>query len=152
VYVVLVLAVVITSGFGVFWPHRLVSLQLKDGTKALGEMIKSETRPGEGNRQRIQLKVGNRDLLGADFEWVNDADIVNREEPSGAWFVERREYGPFLGFPVRLVEGDKELASSPEAVAALLRERLARAAADRIIDAVLGEIEAGIEGRRKDAE
>ncbi len=129
-------AVILVNGLGFFWPRPLVLFTLQDGSLRLAEISAHEGIPNPGHpdhmlKQRTLLKVGNRDLLGADFEWINDADIVKTEEPVGAWFVERREYGPFLGFPVRMVEGEKELAASTEAVAALLSERLETAEADR---------------------
>lgn len=129
-------AVILVNGLGFFWPRPLVLFTLQDGSRRLAEVSAHEGIPNPGHpdhllKKRTLLKVGNRDLLGADFEWVNDADIVKREEPSDAWFVERREYGPFLGFPVRMLEQGKEVASSPEAAAAALPERLVTASADR---------------------
>jgi len=130
------LAVILTNGLGFFWPRPLVQVTLKDGTKRLAEIAAHEGIPNPGHpdhlvNKRTLLKVGNRDLLGIDFEWVNDADIVERAHPADAWFIERREYGAFLGFPVRLNESGKEIASDPLALAARLREKLEVAARDR---------------------
>lgn len=130
------IGVILTNGLGFFWPRPLVQLTLKDGSKRLAEISAHEGIPNPGHEdhlvnKRTLLKVGNRDLLGVDFEWVNDADIAARESPADAWFVERREYGPFLGFPVRMIESSKEIANSPATVAGLLRARLEGAEADR---------------------
>ncbi len=129
-------AVILTNGLGFFWPRPLVLFTLQDGSKRLAEISAHEGIPNPGQpdhlvKQRTLLKVGNRDLVGADFEWVNDADIVERETPEDAWLVERREYGPFLGFPVRLTESGKEIAATSAAVAAALPSRLKIAEADR---------------------
>ena len=130
------IAVILTNGLGFFWPRPLVLVTLKDGSKRLAEISAHEGIPNPGQpdhlvNKRTLLKVGNRDLMGADFEWVNDADIVQRENPEDAWLVERREYGPFLGFPVRLNESGKEIAITSSAVAALLPSRLKSAEGDR---------------------
>ncbi len=130
------IAVILTNGLGFFWPRPLVQVTLKDGSTRLAEVSAHEGIPNPGHpdhlvNQRTLLKVGNRDLLGVDFEWVNDAEIVKREAPADAWFVERREYGPFIGFPVRINESGRELAASPAAVADLLGSRLKIADNDR---------------------
>lgn len=129
-------AVILANGLGFFWPRPLVQFTLKDGTKRLAEISAHEGIPNPGHpdhllNKRTLLKVGNRDLLGVDFEWVNDADIVERANPEEAWFVERREYGPFLGFPVRALESGREIATAPAAVAAWLSSNLEIAEEDR---------------------
>ena len=139
------IAIILTNGLGFFWPRPLVQFTLKDGSKRLAEISAHEGIPNPGHpdhliNMRTLLKVGNRDLLGIDFEWVNDAEMVKRETPKDAWLVERREYGPFLGFPVRISEGGREIASSPEAVAAGLGTRLEAAEKDR---AAIRRIERG---------
>ncbi len=143
------IVVILTNGLGFFWPRPLVLFTLKDGSKRLAEISAHEGIPNPGRldhlvNKRTLLKVGNRDLLAADFEWVNDADIVQREEPKDAWFVERREYGPFLGFPVRLNEAGKEIATTSSAVAALLPSRLRTADHDRAAIRHLEKDEIGI--------
>ena len=130
------IAVILVNGLGFFWPRPLVQFTLKDGTKRLAEVSAHEGIPNPGHpdhlvNKRTLLKVGNRDLLGVDFEWVNDADIVERANPVDAWLVERREYGPFVGFPVRLSESGREIAATPPAVADALPARLSAAENDR---------------------
>ncbi len=130
------IAVILTNGLGFFWPRPLVEFTLKDGSKRLAEVSAHEGIPNPGQpdhlvNMRTLLKVGNRDLNGVDFEWVNDADIATRDQPENAWFIERSEYGPFLGFPVRLSEGGREIATAPAAVAQGLWTRLETAEADR---------------------
>ncbi|MEO8501155.1 MAG: phosphate ABC transporter, permease protein PstA, partial [Vicinamibacteria bacterium] len=130
------IAVILTNGLGFFWPRPLVQFTLKDGTSRLAEISAHEGIPNPGHpdhllNKRTLLKVGNRDLLGVDFEWVNDANIAKREMPADAWFVERREYGPFLGFPVRLVENGSDVAATSQAIARMLPSKLEVAEHDR---------------------
>jgi phosphate transport system permease protein len=130
------IGVILVNGLGFFWPSPLVQVTLKDGSVALGEEAAREPIPNPGSpdhlkKHRIQLRVGNRDLLGYDFKWIGEDDVVKKEEPRDAYFVERREYGPFLGTPVLIKEGEKEIARGPEAVGAALPGLLQTAAHDR---------------------
>ena len=52
---------------------------------------------GTAVHHRIKLKVGNRDLYGADFVWVDEAKIAERETPAEAVLIERREWGNLYG-------------------------------------------------------
>ncbi len=101
-----------------------------------GEPVERQAIPNPGQpdhlkKHRLQLKVGNRDLYGIDFRWVNESEIAKREEPAGLYLVERSEYGPLIGTPAKIVEGAKETASGPDAVSARLPELVAKAGRDR---------------------
>ncbi len=127
---------ILVNGLGFFWPRPLAHLTLKDGSPLLGEIVAREGIPAPGTaehlrRVRIQLKLGNRDLTGADFRWVDEDNVVRTEYPADAVYVERREYGPFIGRAVKLAAGEREVAVGSQAVLAALPSVLARAAADR---------------------
>jgi phosphate transport system permease protein len=118
------LAVILSNGLGIFWPSPIEQLTLKDGAVLAGEPVQRQAIPNPGQpdhleKHRLQLKVGNRDLYGFDFKWVNEAEIAKREEPQELYFVERSEYGPLIATPVRVLEGDKEVASGSAAAEAL---------------------------------
>jgi len=89
--------VVMINGLGVFWPSRLHQLTLNDGSNLLGEEVKREPLP-EGAGERVQMKIGNRDLYGLDFRWVDEGAIVSRTQPHDAVALEREEYGNFYGY------------------------------------------------------
>jgi len=91
------IVVVMVNGLGVFWPSNLHEMTLQDGSKLMGEQIRTESIPEE-DAQRIQFKIGNRDLYGLDFRWVDEADIVSRTLPRHAVALEREEYGNFYGY------------------------------------------------------
>jgi phosphate transport system permease protein len=118
------LVVILTNGLGIFWPSRIEKVTLKDGTVLAGEPMQRQAIPDPGKpdhlkNHREQFKVANRDLYGADFRWVNEADIAKREEPREIYLVERSEYGPLIGTPARILQGGKETASGEAAAAAL---------------------------------
>ena len=155
------ITVILVNGLGFFWPAPLVRITLKDGSVFLGEQVNREPIPNPGQpdhlkHHRIQLKVGNRDLLGFDFKWIDESDITAREQPTGVFTVERREYGPLLGTPVLLKQGDRELAQGPEAIRAALPTLLHQAERDRaaiehIEKDEIGDINYRIEQARLDA-
>ncbi len=88
---------VMTNGLGYFWPRELVRFELKDGTFALGQVMQQEENPISGAR-RIQLKVGNREIYGQDFRWIDVQDIASRTQPAEAVLLERRENGNYFGY------------------------------------------------------
>jgi phosphate transport system permease protein len=129
-------ALVLAQGLGFFWPDRLVRVQQKDGRTWLGEIVHRERIPRPGTpehlkKERIQLRVGNRDLLGFDFKWIDVDDIHNADEPVDAGVVERREYGPLHGVPVRLTRGTSVIAQGAAAVWAALPPLIDEARAHR---------------------
>jgi len=141
------ISLILWNGLGFFWPKPLTELTLKDNTVVLGEISAREAIPAPGTpghlaKFRVQLKLGNRDLSGSDFRWIDDADITKRDRPADAVYIERREYGPFIGHPVKLADGDTEIASGSSAVLAALPQRVAEAARNRneIRDLELGEV------------
>ncbi len=113
------------NGLGTFWQKRVVELTLGDGTRLLGEIHDREPLPG-GEGTRIRLAVGNRDLTGQDFLWVDERRVEMRDEPREALVLERLEWGKFYGRAVEIRRGDELLASGPDEVWAAL-ETLQRA-------------------------
>ena len=107
-----------------FWQKDLLEVTLDDGSKLLGEVHSSEiappAEPGGAPRPRIQMRLGNRDLTGGDFKWVDEPRIRARSRPEDAVLVERLEWGNFYGRMVELRRGDEVLASGPEAWPAFL--------------------------------
>ena len=152
------IGLILVNGLGVFWPKRLTRVVLKDGTALLGEMIVREGIPRPGSPEhlrehRVQLKIGNRDLSGADFRWVDEATIAAGSQPHDVVYVERREYGPLLGTPIRLLEGEREIAAGPDPVWRALEPLIAKAHHDRevirrIERSEIGIINAAIEAER----
>jgi phosphate transport system permease protein len=129
------LLVILTNGLGIFWPAALEQVKLKDGSLLAGELTQRQVipdpdQPTHPEKHRLQFKVGNRDLYGIDFRWVDEDQIAERTRPRELYLVERSEYGPLIGTPVRVLDGDKEMASGSGA-AAMLDELVARAARDR---------------------
>ena len=129
------LLVILTNGLGIFWPVPLEELKLKDGTRVAGELTQRQAipdpdHPEKARKHRLQLKIGNRDLYGLDFRWIDEDQVAERNRPEGLYLVERSEYGPLIGTLARVVEGDKEVASGA-AAAGQLAGLVEKAARDR---------------------
>jgi phosphate transport system permease protein len=139
------LALIGYQGGRYFWQKDLLEVTLDDGRKLLGEVHSSEiappAEPGGAPRPRIQMRLGNRDLTGGDFQWIDEPAIAARAHPADAVVLERLEWGNFYGRLVELRHGEKILAGGPAAWPALLAlhaEKLAEREAIR--DLEKGEI------------
>lgn len=93
----LLLSVVMVNGLGAFWPSDLALARLHEGETLLGEITRREPVPHEESH-RLQFKVGNRDLYGLDFRWLDEEAIAELIYPEEAVGLERAEYGNFYGF------------------------------------------------------
>ncbi len=98
--------IVLTRGLGYFWPADVVRIEHTDGVVSIGEVKGREAIPVNGSPSerayRIQLKVGNRDLYGQDFRWIDEREIVARSSPGEILAIERWERGNFYALPLRL--------------------------------------------------
>lgn len=111
------LILILWNGITTFYPGPIEKVILSDGSMVAGEPHRSETfRPRDqvlesldaehskliserkGYAKRVLYKTGNYDLYNEDFKWVNEFDIVERTEPEQIFFLERFEWGPFIGF------------------------------------------------------
>ena len=109
--VVFIMAVILVKGLGFFWPGDLVELNLVENTY-LGEVWDEnlerqidETGQSIGRRE-IQLKIGNRELYGTDFKWIDESQVASREFPENATTFERYEYGNYYGYIRAVNVGD----------------------------------------------
>jgi phosphate transport system permease protein len=130
------ITLILVNGLGFFWPRSVGEFTLEDGSVVMGEVVARERIPAPGTpdhlkKARLQLKLGNRDLTGVDFRWIDDDEIARTAYPGDAVYLERREYGPFIGRPVSLVSGDRTIASGADAVLEALPALVEKAAADR---------------------
>ena len=122
--VFVLLAVVMVNGLGVFWPAQVAEVTLTDGSKLLGQMVRSEVNPDTG-QSSIQFKTGNReqDPQRQDFRWVKDDAIRAIANPAEVCVLERVENGDFYGY-VKGVAGPDLAPSSEAPVAETFSEAL----------------------------
>ncbi len=94
---VLLIYVVIINGIGVFWPKAVAEVQLTSGSKIMGEITRQELIPNS-EKERVQFKIGNRDLYSLDFKWVDAENMASLSYPENMYVLERQEYGNFYGY------------------------------------------------------
>ena len=122
------IGLILVNGLGFFWPKDVVRLTLADGKVMAGQIVEREAVPGKVGQHRIKLKVANRDLYGADFQWVDEAQISRRDYPPDIAVVERTEWGLLIGTLVAVREEGAPVASGPDATWAATRARMPEAA------------------------
>jgi phosphate transport system permease protein len=115
------LLLIMINGLGYFWISDIVDLTLKDGQHVMGQLAGREVIPRtitpdrpEG-KSRVRVKIGNRDLSGLDFKWVNDDQIVSQAYPADVVLLERREWGNMYARIQAVYNGEKLLAEGNEA-------------------------------------
>ncbi|WP_312906002.1 phosphate ABC transporter permease PstA [Stutzerimonas nitrititolerans] len=145
------LAVIAVRGMAHFWPADVIvaDYQVPGSEPRLlaGERVQAEQVPrarlaasglpvaAEGGEfmTRELLKVGNREVYGADFTWVVGEWLSNERTPHNIVVLERREWGNFYGELLNVKEGDN-LVAEGEAAWDELQRRIAR------IDQLHGQI------------
>jgi phosphate transport system permease protein len=120
--------IILTKGLGFFWPRDIVQVETLSNQAYLGETWESDIETvldsdGQPEKiQRLQLKIGNRDLYGLDFKWLDEKDIQNITKPEDAVVIERNEYGNFYGFIESLTIGDETYPATAEGFQQRLQE------------------------------
>ena len=114
IMVVGIMGLIAVRGLGYFWPADVMqaSYTEMDGSKKIliaevyDEKIDTAQRLREAGVEipagvetvvRYSLKVGNRDLGGADFKWVFADRLENIKYPADIVALERYEWGSFFG-------------------------------------------------------
>lgn len=158
IMVVGILGLIAVRGLGHFWPADVMQAQYNDfdGSKytLMGEIyeekIDTATRLREAGIAipeniklvtRYSLKVGNRDLGGADFKWVFEDRLSAVSYPDDIVALERYEWGHFYGRLKEIRQGGVAIASGGKAWSEL-QTRLDRANSLRvdIVDIEQGEV------------
>src|SRR5262245_33713686 len=115
------LSLIIINGLGYFWTSNIVEFTLKGGHHVMGQLAGREIIPRSvtpdhpDGKGRLRVKIGNRDLYGLDFKWVNEDHIVAQAYPTDVVLLERREWGNMYGRVKSLYKGETLLAEGNEA-------------------------------------
>jgi phosphate transport system permease protein len=124
------LTLVAWNGFITFYPKPVEVLRLTDGSMVAGEPTRSEmyrlpkgeldsleararnaVQENKGFGRRTLYRTGNFDLYNEDFLWVSDFKVRERSEPKTILFIERIEWGPFIGV-LQTLSGKGEILSA----------------------------------------
>ncbi|UVO20237.1 phosphate ABC transporter permease PstA [Stutzerimonas stutzeri] len=137
------LAVIGVRGLAHFWPADVMVADYQVPGEAprvlAGEVVQAEEVPRarlaasglpvnvEGGEfmTRELLKVGNREVYGADFSWVVGEWLSNPRTPHDMMVLERREWGNFYGELLNVKEAG-QLVAEGDAAWAELQQRIVR--------------------------
>jgi len=120
------LFMIAAKGMGHFWPANIYQFdyQTESGkTSIIGEFIQAEkisrsryeesglgaAPEGDELVKRWLIKTGNREILSADFRWVDDFKIQHKKAPEDLIIIERTEWGNFYGYLKQISEAGKKL-------------------------------------------
>jgi phosphate transport system permease protein len=113
--------VICVNALGLFWPRAIVRVTLADGRVVAGQIVDRESVPEGPGRSLVKLKVGNRDIAPADFVWIDEREIVARDQPVDLVVIERTEWGDLIGTVTAVRDGETTVASGAGAPGALDR-------------------------------
>jgi len=114
------ITVVAWFGTSALWVSDVTLFRLANGEQLLGKVTARD--PGHG---RFQVYLGNRELYGQSFRWIEEAEVISRSEPSGVVLLERTENGRFLGFLKGLeLDGRQIETSNPDMRFEMFRREL----------------------------
>ncbi|MDO9106352.1 MAG: phosphate ABC transporter permease PstA [Methylovulum sp.] len=127
IMVITVLGLVAVRGVAHFWPSQVVQFNYQEDSGKLktiiGELVDKTITPAlmakasghkmaddEDTLVQYLIKTGNRDVTGADFRWIEERNVKQRNYPDNLMVVERREWGNFYGKLVAVKENGKIIA------------------------------------------
>ena len=137
------LAVIAVRGLGHFWPADVIEAEYRmpgqEAKLVAGEVVEAEEVPrarlaasglpvqadGGEFMTRELLKVGNREIYGADFNWVVGEWLGAPRTPDNLLVLERREWGNFYGY-LQSVKESGNLVAEGDAAWAELQTRIER--------------------------
>jgi phosphate transport system permease protein len=129
--IVFLLGMIFWNGLEVFWPKRVVQLELREGSAAaIGEkrffggeivkrQLKSLKRLDEAGEPlppdpEWQLFVGNKDAYGFSYRYIDVAEIAAMTQPRDIIVAERMEYGNAIFRPRELQLSDGRTVAAGE--------------------------------------
>ena len=126
IMVVGLLLLIAVRGLGHFWPAEVKTFDVEDNgqlVKVMGEIHNTEHDVQNGvDRQQYLIKMGNRDVYGLDFKWLDLKNITETKVNDDVVVVERREWGNLYGF-LSSVTKDGEVYNNDPAVLQEIVER-----------------------------
>jgi len=139
IFVVGLLGLVVARGTVHFWPSEVAefSYQEDDGQiqTLAGEVVDTSVtgavmakaagyKMADDEDSLVQhlIKIGNRDIHGMDFRWIQARNIKQQRNPEALMVVERREWGNFYGFLVEVKENGTTIAAGQEVLPVLMEK------------------------------
>lgn len=111
VMVIGLLGLILKRGTDVFWPNRVVEIQLMEGSPlapmVLGERVLTQKNVKTG-RDEWLVHAGNKsqENPGTSYRYIDTGNITGTSEPAEVMVAERMEYGTAIFYPVSLTSRD----------------------------------------------
>ena len=120
--VVGLLMLIAVRGLSHFWPAEVKTFTIVENgqqQQVMGEIHAFEEDIQDGiEREQYLIKMGNRDVYGIDFRWLDLVNLESTEVAEDVIVVERREWGNIYGF-IGSVTSDGKVVTGQQAVDAL---------------------------------
>jgi phosphate transport system permease protein len=110
------IGLLVFKGMQHFWPKDVAVYSVQDGKGGQVKLIGEQHRTGErleGDAQagvshipQMLVKVGGREIFGADFKWVDEPAVLATDYPKDMMVIERYEWGNLYGRLVSLTDSD----------------------------------------------
>ncbi|HQT02118.1 MAG: phosphate ABC transporter, permease protein PstA [Thiotrichales bacterium 32-46-8] len=107
---------IVFKGMGHFWPKDIHAYTVQDGqggtVQLIGELhrrsdrVEGNIKEGVTHVPQLLVKVGNRDIFGADFKWVDEHAVIKDITAKDLIMVERYEWGNLYGRLKSVTLGD----------------------------------------------
>ena len=127
--IISILSLIIYQGVSAFWPREVVQItvpeqnqtQIGDTNVFSGEIVKKQTKkmmsPANSDlrnpKREWQLFVGNKDVYGFSFFFIDVDDITSVDKPKDIMMIEREEYGRALVYPEMLnIKGSEAISAN----------------------------------------
>ena len=140
--VVGLIGLIAVRGLSMYWPSEIHQMDVKVDDSQNGTIIGEIFDTEQVSKQRLKdagividtdqtiitrflVKVGNRDVSGADFKWLIEDNIISETFPEDVVVFERKEWGNLYGFIESVKENGKLVESA--SVWTSFNERFARA-------------------------
>jgi phosphate transport system permease protein len=164
--VVYLIGLIVINGLSAFWPTHIAQIDLIEGSRAGlnnarrlgGKIVKTQQKATQGAgthaQSEWQMMVGNKEVYGLSFLYLDRADIAKVSYPTDVMLMERLEYGDAIGMPVALqVKGEGTIAATDPAFTPRLQTLVTevnerREAIKRIEKTDIGRINAKMEAWR----
>jgi len=126
-------------GLGYFWPADVLEVKYQQTpteiVTVVGEIQSKEVVNASRIREaggfvpegtdtvtRLLLKIGNREINGLDFRWINEPEMISESHPAEMVVLERREWGNFYGYLDSVKIKGESVASGTEAWSVFLEQ------------------------------
>lgn len=108
IMVVGLLGLIAVRGLSHFWPAEVKTFSVAEDDNSIlvmGEVHSTENDVQDGlERQQYLIKMGNRDIYGLDFKWLDAKNIKATSVDENVIVVERREWGNLYGYLDKVVK------------------------------------------------